>query len=442
MAKQKKTFVCTSCGAGYSKWLGRCSQCEEWNTIVETGAGENKKKNGNLIQLSSVSYDDLERIQTGIGEFNLVCGGGMVPGSVILIGGEPGIGKSTLAMQIADGFRSLYISGEESPVQLRHRADRLDTDVSSMLVFTATEVEDIISTVRGEKPECVFIDSIQTLHSSEIPGISGSVGQIRHTAARMIECAKETGIPVVLIGHITKDGTIAGPKLLEHLVDTVLYFEGDFSKEFRILRAFKNRFGSVNEIGLFQMGNTGLVEVKDKNSIFLNPFVTRSPGSSVSAAMEGSRTILFEVQSLVTYSSYPNPRRMSDGFDINRLILITAVLEKYSDITLNAFDVFINVSGGFQIRETASDLAVAMSVVSSLKNMSVDEGTGMIGEISLSGEIRPVSHCERRTSEFKYSGFHTLLLPEKNISEAKAAGFNENLVSITSVNEAIQYLFT
>ncbi len=441
MAKEKIRFVCTSCGAGFSKWLGRCAQCDEWNTVVEAETEKPRKKSGDLLNLSSVKYDEIDRIKTGIGEFNQVCGGGLVPGSAILIGGEPGIGKSTLAMQIAGGFRAMYISGEESPAQLRHRAERIGVDVASMQVFTGTDVEEIIPAARKEKPQCLFVDSIQTLHSSEIPGVSGTVAQIRHTAAKMIDFAKETGIPVILIGHITKDGAIAGPKLLEHLVDTVLYFEGDFSLEYRILRAFKNRFGSVNEIGLFQMSGSGLAEVKDKNSVFLNPSITGAPGSSVSAAMEGSRTILFEVQSLVTYSSYPNPRRMSDGFDVNRLILITAVLEKFSDITLNAFDVFINVSGGYQIRETASDLAVAAAIVSSLKNRPVDRGIGVLGEISLSGEVRPVSQCERRIAEFRYSGFHTLVLPEKNIPDAKSAGFTENLAVVQTVNDAIEHLF-
>ncbi len=442
MARSKKLFICSSCGSDFPKWQGKCPVCGEWNTIAE-GEAKAPASAGpaEIVTLSQVEYGSVKRIKTGIGEFNLVCGGGVVPGSVILIGGEPGIGKSTLALQIAGFFKTLYISGEESPIQIRLRAERLGSPLDGIQVSTATAVEQIIKLAETVKPQCVIIDSIQTLYSSEIPGLKGSVSQIRESASRLSEAAKRMGAVLILIGHITKEGSIAGPKLLEHLVDTVLYFEGNFSQDYRVLRAFKNRFGSVNEIGLFRMEAKGLVEVTDKNKIFLNPYLSSAPGNAVSAASEGSRIILFEVQSLVTFSTFPNPRRMADGFDLNRLILITAVLEKHAGLKLNSFDVFINVSGGFQINDTAADLAVAVSIASSLKNAPVPRGFGFLGEISLSGEIRPVSLCGRRVQEFKLSGFNTLILPETEVGEAKANGFTDTIVGIRTIQEAMDKLF-
>jgi len=443
MAKVKQVYTCRSCGAEFSKWHGKCPSCEEWNTLGEAEAHSGKARavKPDMVLLSSISFNELKRIQTGIGEFNLVCGSGIVPGSLILIGGEPGIGKSTLALQIAHYFRTLYISGEESPIQLRHRTERLRIDASGIHISTGTDVNGITHLMRTEKPECVVIDSIQTLYSPEIPGLTGSVSQIRESAARLGECARACNIPVILIGHITKDGNIAGPKLLEHLVDTVLYFEGDFSRDFRVLRAFKNRFGSVNEVGLFRMTDRGLAEVTDKNKIFLNPFSSTASGNAISAALEGSRTILFEVQSLVSFTSFSNPRRMADGFDQNRLILITAVLEKHAGLKLNSFDVFVNVSGGFRINETAADLAVAMAITSSLKNCPVSEGTGLLGEISLSGEIRPVSQITRRVKEFSISGFTRLLVSSSDAAEAAAAGFSGEITGIKHISEAADILF-
>lgn len=444
MARQKKNFfMCGSCSSDFPKWQGKCPVCAEWNTITETAPQPKSKKERapDIQSLADVHSLNIERIQTGIAEFNLVCGGGIVPGSVILIGGEPGIGKSTLALQVGGFFKTLYISGEESPGQIRHRAARLGCVLHTIGVSTATAVEEIISLAESEKPQCLIVDSIQTLYSSEIPGLKGSVSQIRESASRLADTAKKNNFVLILIGHITKDGSIAGPKLLEHLVDTVLYFEGNFSRDFRVLRAFKNRYGSVNEIGLFRMEERGLVEVTDKNRIFLSPYQSAAPGNAVSAAVEGSRIILFEVQSLVTFSSFPNPRRMADGFDLNRLILIAAVLEKHAGLKLNSFDVFINVSGGFQINDTAADLAVALSIASSLKDKPIPQGFGFLGEISLSGEIRPVSLCARRIQEFKYSGFTTLILPDVEGAEAKAVGFEGNCIGVRTIQEALDKLF-
>ncbi|HPS57941.1 MAG TPA: DNA repair protein RadA [Spirochaetota bacterium] len=442
MARKKNYFVCSACGADYSKWNGRCEACGEWNTIVErTEEPHHKKPQASAVLLSSVEMKDLSRRMTGIGEFDLVCGGGIVPGSVILLGGEPGIGKSTLALQVSERMGSLYISGEESPVQIRQRAERLGINLSSMHISVDNDVEDIIALAGKMKPGCLIVDSIQTVYNADIAGITGSVSQVRESASRLADFAKKSHIPVVLIGHITKDGSIAGPKLLEHIVDTVLYFEGDFARDFRVLRAFKNRYGSVNELGLFSMTESGLREVKDKNRIFLNPFRSVSPGNAVSAAIEGSRTILFEVQSLVTFSSFSNPRRMTDGFDINRLLIISAVLEKHAGLKLSTFDIFLNVSGGFNINETAADLAVAMAVASSLKEKPIDEGAGFIGEISLSGELRPVSQVEKRVQEFRYSGFKRIYMSQGDLDRVKSSGFEGEYIGLKTVRDVMDRVF-
>lgn len=447
MSKNRKVFACISCGSEFTKWSGKCPICSEWNSLVEaekslTGTSGEKFK---VVSLSTVSSKSIKRIKTGLGEFNLVCGGGMVPGSIILVGGEPGIGKSTLALQVAGDVDTLYISGEESPAQVKQRAERLGIDPGKVKISTSTDVDVIVDTMTSGKIknsfQCIVVDSIQTIQSAGVSGITGSVSQVRDAASKLASLAKKLSVPVILIGHITKEGSIAGPKLLEHIVDTVIYFEGDYSKDFRILRAFKNRFGSVNEIGLFRMTHKGLEEVKEKNRVFLNPFVSSSPGNAVSAAIEGSRTILFEVQSLVTFTGFPNPRRMADGFDLNRLILIAAVLEKHAGQKLNSFDVFLNVSGGFRINDTAADLAVAMSVTSSLREQPVPEGIGLLGEISLSGEIRPVSQCGRRLIEFKHSGFNTVFISHSDMKDAGKSSFEGNLVGVKDIAEVIDRLF-
>ncbi len=434
--------MCTACGADYSKWNGRCESCGEWNTITErTEEPRAGRREATAVLLSSVEMKDLSRRAVGMGEFDLVCGGGIVPGSVILLGGEPGIGKSTLALQVSEKMNSLYISGEESPVQIRQRAERLGVNPASMHISVDNEVDEIISLAEKMKPGCLIVDSIQTVYSPDIPGITGSVSQVRESAFRLAEFAKRTNIPVILIGHITKDGNIAGPKLLEHIVDTVLYFEGDFARDFRILRAFKNRYGSINEMGLFSMTKSGLQEVQDKNRIFLNPFRSPSPGNAVSAAVEGSRTILFEVQSLVTFTSFSNPRRMADGFDLNRLLIISAVLEKHAGLKLNSFDIFLNVSGGFNINETAADLAVAMAITSSLKEVPIEEGAGFVAEVSLSGELRPVSGIEKRVQEFRYSGFRRIYMSKGDIDKVRKSGFEGEVIGLRSVREVIEHIF-
>ncbi len=443
--KAKSVFICTSCGAEHSGWMGRCSSCGEWNTIDEdiiekpiSGARTPSSPGSRL--LSEIHPDEHQRVQTRIDEFNNLCGGGIVPGSVILIGGEPGIGKSTLALQLAQSFSTLYCSGEESPQQIRQRADRIGINCEMVTASSATILEDIEHLVESVKPGFVIIDSVQTLMSRELASPAGSVSQIRNVTSRLAEMARRKAIPFLLVGHITKEGNIAGPKLLEHLVDTVLYFEGDFTREYRMLRAFKNRYGSVNEIALFEMTQQGLIEIRDKSRLFMNPSSSAAPGNAISAAVEGSRTVLFEVQSLVTATGFTNPRRMADGFDLNRLVLLLAVLEKHAGLGLSSFDVFVNVAGGFRVHDTASDLAVACAVASSLKNIPVDHRTGFLGEISLSGEVRPVTQSSRRIQEFSRSGFTRLLLSSADASEAEKSTFSGEILPVGGIDEAIHLL--
>jgi DNA repair protein RadA/Sms len=448
MAKQINLFVCSSCGAEYARWSGRCEQCDSWNTIAETSkeAVKNKKQTSARISdstlLSDVDNESVKRVLTPIGEFNLVCGGGIVPGSVILIGGEPGIGKSTLSLMIAGSMNTLYVSGEESVIQIRQRADRIGINTKHVLVSTNTEIESIVDLVKARKPDALLIDSIQTTTVADITAPAGSVTQVRESAARLTDVAKERNIPVFIVGHITKDGAIAGPKILEHIVDTVLYFEGDFTHEYRILRSFKNRYGSVNEIGIFKMTPKGLEEVKDRNAIFLNPSMTHTAGSAISAAIEGSRTILFEIQALATFSTFSNPRRMSDGLDLNRLILLAAVLEKHAGIKCSNNDLFLNVAGGFTIRETSADLAVAMSIASSVLEKPLSQKTAFLGEISLSGELRPVSQIERRVTELFRSGFNRIILSEKDAEECRTLFNKGDFVGVSTIGKAMNISFS
>ncbi len=443
MAKNRPVFTCTSCGAEYSRWSGRCTSCGEWNTIEESSPVHKNSvqtKTPSVCLLSEISEGETKRLITGIKEFNLVCGGGIVPGSVILMGGEPGIGKSTMALQCADYFETLYISGEETPAQIKTRAARLGINMSRIRISTDRSVQAVNALAVREKPELLIVDSIQTVYSEDLPGTAGSVNQIRACASALADTARNLNLPVIIIGHITKDGNIAGPKILEHLVDTVLYFEGDFTRDLRILRSFKNRYGSVNEAGLFRMTRSGLEEVRDKNTLFLHSSSKPSSGSAVSAAIEGSRTILFEVQSLVSFTTYPNPRRMADGFDMNRLIILAAVLEKHAGLKLSSFDIFINLSSGFRITEPAADLAVAAAIASSLKDSPLPLGLGLMGEISLSGDLRPVPQCGRRAAEFRSSGFTKILCCEQDAEDIRAAGFTGEILAATTVSGALKIL--
>lgn len=441
MAAKKTSYTCTNCGATYGKWMGRCSQCDQWNTIEEDSPSPEKPVTGTARNLASIGHEETRRIETGIAEFDLICGGGIVPGSVILVGGEPGIGKSTLALQVASRFPTLYISGEESPSQISARADRLGIDKKPVKLSVDTTIPQVIDLMDKEKPVCCIIDSIQTLTTPGITGGAGSVSQIRESASRLAEQARKSGTAIILIGHITKEGSIAGPKVLEHLVDTVLYFEGDFTRDFRVLRAFKNRYGSVNEIGIFRMTSRGLEPVSDRNEIFLSPATGNSPGHAITPVIEGTRVVLIEVQGLATFSTFPNPRRMADGLDLNRLIILAAVLEKHGGLKLGSFDVFINVGGGLHVKETAADLAVAMAIASSLKNQPLPAKTGFLGEISLAGDIRPVSQVQRRVSELSNGGFERIILPSDDMKEAGKTSFSGELTGVSTVKQVLDLLF-
>lgn len=436
MAKKSSVYVCTSCGMESLRWQGKCSECGDWNSYALKEPPKTHV-HPSAILLSEVSSFGGARNLTGISEFDLVCGGGLVQGSVVLLGGEPGIGKSTLALQVAGTMPTLYISGEESPSQIRIRADRVGVPTGKVHVSTYTGPQEIIELLEKEKPACLIVDSVQTLCDPAIPTSAGSPTQIRESTARLIDAAKKHSVSIILIGHITKDGIIAGPKILEHMVDTVLYFEGDFNRDFRILRSFKNRYGSINEIGLFRMGPKGLEEVRDKNEIFLNTASAALPGSAISTAIGGSRIIVFEIQSLVTQTDYANPRRMTDGFDYNRLMLITAVLEKHASLALGNFDIFLNVAGGFTVNDTSADLAVALAIASSLKNSPLPHDAAFLGEISLAGEIRPVAQCGRRVMELARSGFKTVCVAARDYEEAKRTTFSGELVPVERIEKAM-----
>ena len=411
MAKSASSFVCQSCGSTASKWSGRCDNCGEWNTIVEEktsapvsgakGASLPKGKASRLVGLRGES-PPLPRIQTGIAELDRVAGGGFVPGSGVLIGGDPGIGKSTLLLQALaslarTGARVIYVSGEEAIAQVRLRAQRLGLDDANVLLATETNVSDILATLNeGEPPAIAVIDSIQTLWSPVIEAAPGTVSQLKAGSEALVRYAKQKGTAMLLVGHVTKDGQIAGPKVIEHMVDTVLYFEGDRGHQYRILRAVKNRFGPTDEIGVFEMSDGGLKEVTNPSKLFMGSSDRPTPGTAIFAGMEGTRPLLMEVQALVSPSPLGTPRRTTVGWDSNRLAMILAVLEARAGVIIGANDVYLNVAGGLKVREPAADLAVAAALLSSLTGTVIPHGTAVFGEVALSGAIRPVGQTEAR----------------------------------------------
>jgi DNA repair protein RadA/Sms len=412
--------------------MGKCPECGEWNTLTEEPVIEESRHRFSEgkgakplapIPLSQITNAEQSRIPTGSGEFDRVLGGGLVQGSAILLGGDPGIGKSTLALQLAHGMPSvptLYVSGEESPQQLKLRADRLNVRADHIQVLPETNLTAI---ERAMKHPLIIIDSIQSLFWDQMPSAPGSVGQVRECAARLIRLAKERNLTLLIIGHVTKEGSIAGPKVLEHMVDTVLYFEGDRHKQFRIIRAFKNRFGSTNEIGIFEMRDTGLMEVLNPSEIFLQDRATETPGSVVVAAMEGTRPLLVEIQALVTPASgFGAPRRTVSGLDYNRLAIILAILEKKARLPLSQQDVFCNVVGGVEIDEPAADLGIALAILSSLKNKAIPLTTAVFGELGLGGELRPVSFTENRLMEIQKLGFKYVILPKGKLIRKQFSG--------------------
>ncbi len=425
MAKSASSFVCQSCGSAASKWSGRCDNCGEWNTIIEEktsapvsgakGASLPKGKASRLVGLRGES-PPLPRIQTGIAELDRVAGGGFVPGSGVLIGGDPGIGKSTLLLQALaslarTGARVIYVSGEEAIAQVRLRAQRLGLDDANVLLATETNVSDILATLNeGEPPAIAVIDSIQTLWSPVIEAAPGTVSQLKAGSEALVRYAKQKGTAMLLVGHVTKDGQIAGPKVIEHMVDTVLYFEGDRGHQYRILRAVKNRFGPTDEIGVFEMSDGGLKEVTNPSKLFMGTSDRPTPGTAIFAGMEGTRPLLMEVQALVSPSPLGTPRRTTVGWDSNRLSMILAVLEARAGVIIGANDVYLNVAGGLKVREPAADLAVAAALLSSLTGTVIPHGTAVFGEVALSGAIRPVGQTEARLKEAQKLGLREAVI--------------------------------
>jgi len=427
--KEKIRFECIECGYQSLKFYGKCPQCDNWNSMVEVESEKTKNLSQpsevKPIQLKDISKTDLIRIKTGIDEFDRTLGGGIVPDSVILIGGEPGVGKSTLLLELS-GILSknkhsiLYYSGEESPVQIKIRADRMDIHSPDIHLLTLGTLEDLVNTVNEIKPDFLIIDSIQTISSREGPTISGSISSLRYITSRIIELAKSSHITVFIIGHITKDGQIAGPKTLEHMVDTVLYFQGEIKTDLRILRVEKNRFGPVDELGIFQMTGKGLLPISDPSQLFIQHRKKIEPGTSIFPTMNGLRSILIEIQALVTESPFAgNPRRIAVGFDGYRMSMLISIIEKKLKLPFYKSDVFLNITGGMTIKETAGDLAVISTLITSYKNMIIPPHTIMIGEVGLTGEIRPVSFMENRIKEGIRQGFTKFVIPESQTKTIK-----------------------
>ncbi|MGH7791167.1 MAG: DNA repair protein RadA [Thermodesulfobacteriota bacterium] len=465
--KKTKTqfqFVCQSCGNSSARWLGKCPACGEWNSYVEEKVEKEKRGSvksdpySSAVAITKIQIGREERILTKIAELDRVLGGGFVPGSVVLVGGDPGIGKSTLALQMLNNVGSstyskdaksgvsakisvLYVTGEESPEQVKMRAERIGVGRDTIFVFSETLVESIIEQIRKLSPEVVVIDSIQTMYTEDFPSSPGSVGQIRECTAKLMQYAKINGTAVFLIGHVTKEGTIAGPKVLEHLVDTVLYFEGGREHPYRILRAVKNRFGSTNEIGVFEMKDSGVREVTNPSEIFLSERPKGASGSVVTPSLEGTRPILVEIQALVSPCNFGVPRRTTIGLDYNRVSLLVAVLEKRAGLHILGQDIFMNVAGGVRIEEPAIDLGISMAIVSSFLNKPVEPDVVVFGEVGLAGEIRGVSQVELRLKEAEKLGFKKCVLPKINLERLKPSESSISLVGVSSIESAIEALF-
>jgi len=449
LSKSRIKYICTSCGYESLRWLGKCPECDSWNSFSEELVETIKRKNGSgtkqkssIFKINEISATEEDRVKTGIKEFDRVLGGGIMPGSVILLGGDPGIGKSTLAMQAAANISSnvLYVTGEESPKQIKLRALRLKIKSDNFFILAETNLNNILSSIKEAEPSVVVIDSIQTMHSEQFDNSPGTVTQIRECTSLLMEEAKKGHFAVILIGHVTKEGIIAGPKVLEHIVDTVLQFEGESNHSFRILRSQKNRFGSTNEIGIFEMHENGLVEVKNPSELFLSDREKNISGSAITASVEGTRPILLEVQALVTPSNYGNPQRVTTGFDSRRLSILLAVLEKRANLRLSANNVFLNMAGGVRIMEPAVDLAVCCSIASSLLDKIIDNKSVMIGEVGLGGEIRSVGNIEKRIQEAEKLGFKRIFIPGNNLKGLKV-NTGINISGVNNIGEILLSIF-
>jgi DNA repair protein RadA/Sms len=449
MAKQKSIHSCTECGGQTLKWQGQCPHCQAWNTLVETIAEKAVSRFspvsevGQVQNLSTVETREEPRFPTGIEELDRVLGGGLVHGGVVLLGGDPGIGKSTLLLQ-ALSFMSaqhfvLYVSGEESAQQVALRAKRLALDVQSVHLYAEIQLEKIQAVLTERKPAVAVIDSIQTVYSEVLQSAPGSVAQVRECAAQLTRLAKSSGICIILVGHVTKEGALAGPRVLEHMVDTVLYFEGEMHSSFRMIRAFKNRFGAVNELGVFSMGEKGLREVKNPSALFLSHHDTQVPGSCIMVTQEGTRPLLVEIQALVDEARSPNPRRLCVGLEQNRLAMLLAVLHRHAGIPCFDQDVFVNAVGGVKITEPGADLAILLAVVSSLKNRPLTEKTIVIGEVGLAGEIRPVQRGQERLKEAAKLGFKQAIIPVANKPKQAISGIH--IIPVGRIREAVAQMY-
>ncbi len=459
MAKKVATiFVCNECGYESSKWLGKCPSCNEWNSFIEEkqiiGSNGKTKSKGNgikdkntnpseVVQLKNVERNESTRVKTGIGELDRVLGGGFVNGSLTLLGGEPGIGKSTLILQICNNIKVdgkiLYVSGEESAEQIKIRADRLGISNDNILFLAETDIDNIEVALENTGAQFVIIDSVQTMYSDEITSSPGSVSQVREITARIMKMCKQKGVTTIIIGHVTKDGNIAGPRVLEHMVDTVLYIEGERYFSYRILRGVKNRFGSTNEIGMFEMQEKGLIEVDNPSKLLLSDSDENPSGTAIVVSAEGTRALLVEIQALTTLTQFGIPRRNANGIDYNRLTLLVAVLEKRGNLSLGQQDVYINLVGGIKINEPALDLGIVIATASAYKNVSIPKDVAMFGEVGLTGEIRNVNMVEKRLKEVEKLGFKKCIIPESNRKLLKEK-FKLDIIGVRNINEAMKCL--
>ena len=454
MPKTKTVFYCQNCGNQHSKWQGQCSACREWNTLVEEVLQKEEKKSWNSpgssaakkpvakpLRISEIEASPEERLNTNDQELNRVLGGGIVPGSLTLLGGEPGIGKSTLLLQISLhlDFRTLYVSGEESQQQIKMRADRINPNSKNCFILTETKTQNIFQQIEKLEPEIVIIDSIQTLHSDYIESSPGSISQIRECTAELIKYAKETSVPVVLIGHITKEGSIAGPKVLEHMVDTVLQFEGDRNHVYRILRAHKNRFGSTNELGIYEMQGNGLREVSNPSEILISKNEEDLSGTAIAATLEGMRPLMIEIQALVSSAVYGTPQRSATGYNSKRLNMLLAVLEKRAGFRLGSKDVFLNITGGISVEDPALDLAVVAAILSSNEDIAVPKNICFAAEVGLAGEVRPVTRVEQRILEAEKLGFSSIIVSKQNKFPKNT--FSIQIQKVSKIEDVVSYLF-
>ncbi len=448
--KQKSVFVCTECGNKSPKWMGKCTMCGNWNTYEEeieyaapsgkAAAGLSAAPSPSPKRIKDIDFSTEIRTSTGMGELDRVLGGGLVRGSFVLVGGDPGIGKSTILLQICQHLgktsKILYVSGEESQSQIKLRAERLNITTDNLKVYSETNMNYIKGAISSETPDIIIVDSVQTMVSPEVGSSPGNVSQIKEVTSSFMRIAKDNGISIFLVGHVTKDGAIAGPKILEHMVDTVLYFEGDKQQSYRILRAVKNRFGSTNEIGVFEMETDGLHEVPNPSAALLSGRPENSPGSCISCTMEGTRPVLSEIQALVSQSNFGNPRRMTQGLDLNRVLMLLAVMEKQSGLHIGTFDAYVNIVGGFRVLETATDLSIIMALASSFRSRTLDKGIVAMGEVGLTGETRSVSFLEARIAEAEKMGFKICLIPAVN--SKKLRKFDQiEVVPVRHIKDAI-----